>query len=79
MPPSCYLWLTLARQVKLFFHYHQINRHKQAVGTPAYHAEGYSPDDHRFDLRQLVYPPAFESWSFKKIDQRVEALESRNK
>jgi NAD+ synthase (glutamine-hydrolysing) len=23
--------------------------------TPSYHAEGYSPDDNRFDLRQFLY------------------------
>ncbi|KAF5607861.1 NAD+ synthase (glutamine-hydrolyzing) [Fusarium subglutinans] len=37
--------------------------------------ENYSPDDHRFDLRPLFYPPAFQGWSFQKIDKRVEALE----
>ncbi|KJZ76907.1 Glutamine-dependent NAD(+) synthetase [Hirsutella minnesotensis 3608] len=69
----------VAHKVKLFFHFYQINRHKQTVATPAYHAESYSPDDHRFDLRPFLYPPAFESWSFKKIDERVEALEMRRK
>jgi NAD+ synthase (glutamine-hydrolysing) len=63
----------------LFFHFYQINRHKQTVATPSYHAESYSPDDHRFDLRPFLYPPGFESWSFKKIDERVEALEKRSK
>lgn len=53
----------------------EINRHKQTVATPAYHAETYSPDDHRFDLRPFIYPPAFESWSFKKIDERVATME----
>lgn len=67
----------IARKVKLFFHYYQINRHKQTVATPAYHAESYSPDDHRFDLRPFVYPPGFESWSYQKIDARVEAMERR--
>ncbi|KAJ9142062.1 Glutamine-dependent NAD(+) synthetase [Pleurostoma richardsiae] len=65
----------VADKVKRFHHYYQINRHKQCVQTPAYHAESYSPDDHRFDLRQIVYPPAFESWSFKKIDERVAKIE----
>ncbi|KAJ5759235.1 hypothetical protein N7520_006391 [Penicillium odoratum] len=69
----------IAHKVKLFFHFYQINRHKQTVATPAYHAESYSPDDHRFDLRPFVYPPGFESWSFKKIDARVDALEKRKK
>ena len=40
-------------------------------------AEAYSPDDHRFDLRPFLYPPAYGSWSFKKIDERVAALEKR--
>ncbi|KAI0418153.1 glutamine-dependent NAD(+) synthetase [Xylaria grammica] len=67
----------IADKVKRFFHFYGINRHKQTVATPAYHSESYSPDDHRFDLRPFVYPPAFESWSFKKIDERVEALEKK--
>ncbi|KAL6871195.1 NAD+ synthase [Trichoderma novae-zelandiae] len=65
----------IADKVKRFHHYHFINRHKQTVSTPSYHASAYSPDDHRFDLRPFLYPAAFESWSFKKIDERVAALE----
>ncbi|KAM0247869.1 hypothetical protein ACHAQJ_009685 [Trichoderma viride] len=65
----------IADKVKRFHHFHWINRHKQTVSTPAYFAETYSPDDHRYDLRPFLYPPAFESWSFKKIDERVVALE----
>ncbi|KAI1030640.1 hypothetical protein LB505_004121 [Fusarium chuoi] len=53
----------IATKVKRFYHFHYINR------------ENYSPDDHRFDLRPLFYPPAFQGWSFQKIDKRVEALE----
>ncbi|OIW35238.1 glutamine-dependent NAD(+) synthetase with GAT domain-containing protein [Coniochaeta ligniaria NRRL 30616] len=68
----------IADKVKRFHYYHFINRHKQTVATPAYHAEAYSPDDHRFDLRPFLYPPAFGSWSFKKIDERVAALEKRS-
>ncbi|KAI1366300.1 glutamine-dependent NAD(+) synthetase [Xylaria arbuscula] len=67
----------IADKVKRFFYFYQINRHKQTVSTPAYHSESYSPDDHRFDLRPFCYPPAFESWSFKKIDERVAALEKK--
>ncbi|KAJ4150695.1 hypothetical protein LMH87_011432 [Akanthomyces muscarius] len=69
----------VADKTKRFFHFYAINRHKQTVATPAYHSESYSPDDHRFDLRPFVYPPSFESWSYKKIDARVEALEARAK
>ncbi|KAK4067814.1 hypothetical protein Trihar35433_6374 [Trichoderma harzianum] len=65
----------IADKVKRFHFYHYINRHKQTVATPSYHAVDYSPDDHRFDLRPFLYPPAFEGWSFKKIDERVAALE----
>ncbi|KAI1341064.1 glutamine-dependent NAD(+) synthetase with GAT domain-containing protein [Xylariaceae sp. FL0016] len=65
----------VADKVKRFHYFHYINRHKQTVATPAYHAETYSPDDHRFDLRPFLYPPAFQSWSFKKIDERVVTME----
>ncbi|KAJ3526313.1 hypothetical protein NM208_g11250 [Fusarium decemcellulare] len=65
----------VADKVKRFFHFHFLNRHKATVATPSYHAEGYSPEDHRFDLRPFVYPSAFQGWAFKKIDERVETLE----
>lgn len=42
-------------QVKRFFYFYSINRHKLTTLTPAYHAEGYSPDDNRFDLRPFLY------------------------
>ena len=45
--------------------------------TPSYHAEAYSPDDNRFDLRPFLYPPFYQSWSFKRIDEEVERLEKR--
>jgi len=37
-----------------FFHHYSINRHKMTVLTPSYHAEQYSPEDHRHDLRQFL-------------------------
>jgi NAD+ synthase (glutamine-hydrolysing) len=45
----------VAEKVKRFFFYYGINRHKQTTLTPSYHAESYSPDDNRFDLRQFLY------------------------
>jgi len=45
----------VAAKVKRFFFYYSVNRHKMTTITPAYHAEGYSPDDNRFDLRQFLY------------------------
>ncbi|KAF5021846.1 hypothetical protein F66182_6103 [Fusarium sp. NRRL 66182] len=65
----------VATKVKRFYHFHYINRHKQAVATPAVHLENYNVDDHRFDLRPIVYPSAFSGWSFEKMDKRVEAIE----
>ena len=65
----------VGEKVKRFHHYYAINRHKMTVMTPAYHAEAYSPDDHRFDLRPFLYPPFYESWSFKKIDEDVARIE----
>ncbi|KAI9750035.1 MAG: glutamine-dependent NAD(+) synthetase [Chaenotheca gracillima] len=67
-----------AEKVKRFYHYYAINRHKMTTMTPAYHAEAYSPDDNRFDLRPFLYPPFFESWSYKKIDELVEKIEKQN-
>jgi NAD+ synthase (glutamine-hydrolysing) len=65
----------IANKVKRFHHYYAINRHKMTTMTPAYHAEEYSPDDNRFDLRPFLYPPFYSSYSFKKIDEKVELLE----
>ncbi|KAF2144066.1 uncharacterized protein K452DRAFT_316825 [Aplosporella prunicola CBS 121167] len=43
-------------KVRRFYWYYAINRHKMTTITPAYHAEAYSPDDNRFDLRPFLYP-----------------------
>lgn len=59
-----------ARQVKRFFRFYAINRHKLTTLTPSYHAEAYSPEDNRFDLRQFLYPVAF-SRQFGMIDDLV--------
>jgi NAD+ synthase (glutamine-hydrolysing) len=53
-------WTTLnprvvAEKVKKFFYYYSINRHKMTTLTPSYHAESYSPDDNRFDMRPFLY------------------------
>ncbi|EGX93075.1 glutamine-dependent NAD(+) synthetase synthase [Cordyceps militaris CM01] len=69
----------IAEKTVNFYKFFQQNRHKQTVATPAPHAESYSPDDHRFDLRPIVYPPITQSWSFDKIYARVEKLESKAK
>ncbi|XP_065198726.1 glutamine-dependent NAD(+) synthetase-like [Sycon ciliatum] len=45
----------IAQKVQHFFTQYSINRHKMTTLTPAYHAEDYSPDDNRFDLRQFLY------------------------
>jgi NAD+ synthase (glutamine-hydrolysing) len=66
----------IASKVKRFFYYYSINRHKMTTLTPAYHAEAYSPDDNRFDLRQFLYNAAW-SWQFKKIDVLAEEQSSR--
>ncbi|KAF1833674.1 glutamine-dependent NAD(+) synthetase with GAT domain-containing protein [Decorospora gaudefroyi] len=68
----------VAVKVKRFFHYYAINRHKMTTMTPVYHAEAYSPDDNRFDLRPFLYPPFFKNWSFKRIDEEVERLEKKD-
>ncbi len=60
-------------KTRQFFYYYAINRHKMTVITPSYHAEQYSPDDNRYDLRPFLYPSF--SWPYKKIERHVEKLE----
>lgn len=52
--------------MKRFFFFYSINRHKMTTLTPSYHAEGYGPDDNRFDLRPFLYPTAW-SRQFRAI------------
>lgn len=68
----------IAVKVKRFFYFYAINRHKMTVITPAYHAEQYSPDDNRFDLRPFLIIPLFP-WASKKIDEVVKAQEKKDK
>lgn len=58
-----------------FFYYYSINRHKMTVLTPSYHAEQYSPEDNRHDLRQFLYPPF--TWAYKKMEDNVRLWESK--
>lgn len=69
--------IQIAEKVKLFFFEHARNRHKMTTLTPAYHAESYSPDDNRFDLRPFLYPSRFP-WQFKKIDEVAAVLPDRS-
>ncbi|KAI9138932.1 hypothetical protein BKA69DRAFT_1088728 [Paraphysoderma sedebokerense] len=64
--------LEAAQKVKRFFTYYAINRHKMTTLTPSYHAESYSPDDNRFDLRPFLYPNW--GWQYRRIDEEVEKL-----
>lgn len=76
----CYRWGTkltpaeVAEKVKHFFKYYSINRHKMTVLTPSYHAESYSPEDNRFDLRQFLYNVRWP-FQFRKIDELVQKLD----
>ncbi|KAG5041561.1 hypothetical protein JHK85_014037 [Glycine max] len=79
----CYRWgarLTpsqVAEKVKHFFKYYSINRHKMTVLTPSYHAESYSPEDNRFDLRQFLYNARWP-YQFRKIDELVNELDVKD-
>ena len=66
----------VAEKVKRFFRYYAINRHKMTTLTPSYHAESYSPDDNRFDLRQFLYNTRW-TWQFRHIDACVKKLEAQ--
>ncbi|XP_072385425.1 glutamine-dependent NAD(+) synthetase [Diabrotica undecimpunctata] len=65
----------VAEKVKHFFRCYAINRHKMTVITPSYHAESYSPEDNRFDLRPFLYRANW-SWQFRAIDKQVAYIAS---
>ncbi|KAI5299701.1 glutamine-dependent NAD(+) synthetase, partial [Ascosphaera atra] len=70
----------IAEKVKKFFHYYAINRHKMTTLTPSLHCNEYSADDNRYDMRPFLYPPQYQSWSFKRIDEELRRIEMvRNK
>ena len=46
--------------------------------TPSYHAEQYSPDDNRFDLRPFLYPRSFQHQD-KDIEQMVALMEKQSR
>lgn len=58
----------IAKRVKFFFRMYSMNRHKLTTLTPSYHAEDYSAEDNRFDLRQFLYNINW-TWQFRKIDE----------
>lgn len=66
----------VASKVKHFFRMYSVNRHKMTTLTPSYHAENYSPDDNRFDLRPFLYNTSW-SWQFRCIDKQVSELEKK--
>ncbi|KAI9517753.1 Glutamine-dependent NAD(+) synthetase [Dissostichus eleginoides] len=63
----------VAQKVKHFFRMYSMNRHKMTTVTPSYHAESYSPDDNRFDLRPFLYNTHW-SWQFRCIDKQIPVL-----
>lgn len=65
----------IAQKVKDFWFYNAVNRHKMTTLTPSYHAEDYSPDDNRFDLRPFLQNVRFEA-QFAAIDAAVQAAAS---
>ncbi|XP_058518678.1 glutamine-dependent NAD(+) synthetase isoform X2 [Ochotona princeps] len=64
----------VADKVRQFFSKYSANRHKMTTLTPAYHAENYSPDDNRFDLRPFLYNTRW-SWQFRCIENQVLRLD----
>lgn len=52
-----------------FFYNYAINRHKMTVLTPSYHAEQYSPEDNRHDLRQFLCMSL--SFPYARIDSKL--------
>ncbi|XP_008308891.1 glutamine-dependent NAD(+) synthetase isoform X1 [Cynoglossus semilaevis] len=67
----------VAQKVKHFFRMYSVNRHKMTTVTPAYHAESYSPDDNRFDLRPFLYNTRW-TWQFRCIDNQLSQMQEEN-
>ena len=67
--------ILIAEKVKRFFYYYSVNRHKMTTLTPSYHAENYSPDDNRFDLRQFLYNTKWTR-QFATIDKMAKEVAS---
>lgn len=44
--------------------------------TPAYHAESYSTDDHRFDHRPFLYNTRWP-WQFRRLDDMAAQLDTQ--
>jgi len=66
----------VAEKVRWFFIYYSINRHKMTTLTPSYHAENYSPEDNRFDLRPFLYNSKW-STQFRAIEELVARMEAK--
>lgn len=62
-------------KTRRFFYYYAINRHKMTTMTPSYHAEAYSCDDNRFDLRPFLYPPF--TYAYRKIEENLRSMGAR--
>lgn len=67
----------VAVKVQRFYRSYAANRHKTTVATPAYHAEAYAPDDHRFDPRPFLLNLGWDR-QFRAIDEAVRRLEGRS-
>lgn len=67
----------IADKVKKFFFEYSRNRHKMTTLTPSYHAESYSPDDNRFDLRPFLYNARW-TFQFEQLDKLVKRLPNRS-
>jgi len=64
-------------KVERFYKMHMQNRHKMTTLTPSYHAENYSPDDNRFDLRPFCYKfPLTHQWN--DVNRLVASANRRN-
>lgn len=68
----------ISEKVKHFFRMYAMHRHKLTTLTPSYHAEDYSPEDNRFDLRQFLYNTRWP-WQFSRIDDDVARRDAAQK
>ncbi|KAL5115082.1 glutamine-dependent NAD(+) synthetase [Pleosporales sp. CAS-2024a] len=62
----------VAELVNRFYHFYSINRHKMSTIGPAHHAGRTDPDNHRHDMRPMLYPRFEGSWASKRIEEMTE-------
>ena len=63
----------LGVQLKKFFKYYGMNRHKMTTVTPSFHYNPEGCDDNRYDMRPILYSTDW-SYQFEVLDERIKDI-----